>query len=332
LGAGVSYASGLPSWPELIRRLCQAVDQEHGQELFDVLIGEQFSLPVLASLVRRRVAGSYGLDAQLQFAELVRRSLYTGFPYYPGGVDFSNRRDFVHLIDSTNPTLRAVSALCAEPGGTKRVQANSHLQAVVTLNLDHLLQIHSRAKYFPSNFLRTIERPSERSAAGKLNIYHMHGFIRFDRKAGQAGKEAPDQLVLTEQDYFEAFNNPTRIFNYTFLFLLREYTALFVGTSMNDQNLRRLLYYSNAERLEARRAASAAPHAYPQEETQQAQPVPRHIALLPRPQHSVVADAFEASLGALGVQVLWLNSDFSDLAAIFEQIYESEGGAWSTVY
>ena len=46
-------------------------------------------------------------------------------------------------------------------------------------------------------------------------------------------------MVLTEQDYFDVFNDNTRLFNYTLLHLLREHSAVFVGLSLQDENLHR---------------------------------------------------------------------------------------------
>lgn len=55
----------------------------------------------------------------------------------------------------------------------------------------------------------------------------MHGLLRFDEKRDDRGKEAQDRVVITEQDYYDFFNDPTSIFNYTSLHLLREHSCLF---------------------------------------------------------------------------------------------------------
>lgn len=92
----------------------------------------------------------------------------------------------------------------------------------------------------------------------RINIYHLHGYLRFDKKAGEPRKET-DKITLTEQDYFDVFNDPTSIFNYTFLHLLREWTCLFIGLSMQDENVRRLLHYSAKERMESLMAEGQVP-------------------------------------------------------------------------
>src|SRR5205814_9304290 len=98
--------------------------------------------------------------------------------------------------------------------------------------------------------LRTIERPSAGPRLGRINVYYPHGFLDFDSSCiDDLRKESPDRLVLAEAAYFDFFNRPTELFTYTLLTLLREHTCVFVGLSMQDENLRRLLHYSFQERL-----------------------------------------------------------------------------------
>src|SRR6185437_9069910 len=97
---------------------------------------------------------------------------------------------------------------------------NSLIHGIVTFNLDALLQAYVRARY-GRHLLRTTERASAGKKPHTISLYHMHGHLRFDEMAGDLTKEAPDAVVLTEQDYFDFFNNPNSMFNYTFLYLLR---------------------------------------------------------------------------------------------------------------
>ncbi len=221
LGAGVSVGCGLPAWPDLLQRvIAQYLNDE-------VQVGDlrahELSLPAIASLIEERMPDRHA------FVEAVRDALYRGFPFYPAGVDKGNRRAFVRHIQETNPTLRTVAALCAIPSSSGRTfDANPRVHGLVTFNLDALLQAYVYA-HFEKRLLRTVERPSAGSIPGKISIYHMHGFLRFDRAKGDLSKEAPDAVVLTEQDYFDFFNQPTSLFNYTFLYLLREHPCCFIG-------------------------------------------------------------------------------------------------------
>ena len=330
LGAGVSLKSGLPSWPDLLDRLFSTCYSSPRPDLFLNLKDEGMPLPVIASLLEEN-ARSYG-DTHAPreaFTDLVREALYRDFVWFPGGVRRDRAREFADMIDAQNRTLRAVSALCVSHSSNSGLfSPNPRVKGVVTFNLDSLLQAHSWAKYCVNpkrqRILRTVERPSARSRSDKISVYHVHGHMRFDRKLGDPTKEAPDQMVLTEQDYFDAFNDYTRMFNYTFLHLLREHTAIFIGLSMQDENLRRLLHYSRMERVRALRAERV-------DRAEIGPRVRRHVAVLRKFPDPALNDAYELTLAPLGVIVVWLDS-FEEIPSYLERVYSSTGDNWSDVY
>jgi hypothetical protein len=155
-------------------------------------------------------------------------------------------------------------------------------------------------------------------------MYHVHGFFQFeDKHIGVVGSEAPDIRVLTEQEFFDFFNSPTSTYNYTFLHTLREYRVLFIGMSLQDDNVRRLLHYSFQERRqshikEGRDDADATARAT------------RHFALLPAP-NAAVRPALETSLLRLGVRPVWL-TDYDEIPDRLGALYESTPHEWSAVY
>jgi hypothetical protein len=241
LGSGVSVDSGLPKWVSLVERLAADRAPEVGKALFERLRDGGLSLPVITSVIEGRS------DGRTDFVEHVRDALYSEFPFYRTGVDGHDRDRFLHHVEQDNTTLRAVAALCAKREEGETYSPNRKIRAVISLNLDHLLQVYTEARY-GRRLLRTIESPSASSNPDKIGIYHIHGFLRFDRKARIKTKEAAYGVVLTEQDYFDVYNNPLSVFNYTFMYLLRESACLFIGLSMQDENVRRLLHFSKMER------------------------------------------------------------------------------------
>jgi hypothetical protein len=317
LGAGVSVDSQLPNWRDLLQRLVSIHPETGDNKLFEDLESHGLSLPVIASLLEERSSD------RREFIKRVREVLYRDLPYFPGGVSKSNRRSFVEHIQRTNPTLRSIASLCAIPREDGRTyEANKRIHAIVTFNLDALLQAYIYARY-EKRLLRTIDRPSASRNPDKINIYHMHGFLRFDPMAGDPSKEAPDAAVLTEQDYFDFFNEPTSLFNYTFLYLLREFSCLFVGLSMQDENVRRLLHYSKAERLGAFRSEGVT--------TVSREKATRHYAVLKRSGKVQVDKAIEDTLDPLGTRALWIN-DFAEIPIQIEGIYRSAGESWEAVF
>ena len=315
LGAGVSLGSRLPTWSGLLSRL--AADSTDAPDVDgDALIKEGLALPVIASILEEQSPD------RAHFAERVRRALYRDLPFFPHGVDKGNRGDFVRFIREENRTLHAVGALCALPTARRRYEPNRRIRGIVTFNLDALLQAYVYAR-FEKRLLRTIERASASSSSRRINIYHMHGFLRFDSHAGDLRKDGPDSLVLTEQDYFNFFNDPTSLFNYTFLYLLRESTCLFIGLSMQDENIRRILHLSRLERVRALRREGCAP----EEARRRAL---RHFAILKRSGAPRLDHAIELTLRPLGTNVLWID-DWAEIEQELRGLYESTGEKWDSV-
>ena len=91
---------------------------------------------------------------------------------------------------------------------------------------------------------------------------------------------------------------------------------------MNDDNLRRLLYYSKSERARSYLAEGSPRRAK--------RDVIRHFAVMLRPKKSVAAEAIRASLETLGTRVLWIEN-FSEIPERLREIYESNGAAWVEV-
>jgi len=217
LGAGVSLDSKLPNWIGLLKRLgskCLGVD---GDKSIDKLLDKRFSLPAIASMLKAKC------PSDTKFSDLVRASLYQDFePYKQRDVRDVDMKKLIEDACSNNCTLRAVAALCAKwDEKTASYSHNDKIHAVVNFNLDPLLREYTEVRY-KKILMRSVERPSKSSDPEKINLYYMHGFLRFDSKANDPEKEAFDKLVLSEQEYFDFFNSPTSLFNYTFLYLLRQ--------------------------------------------------------------------------------------------------------------
>jgi SIR2-like domain len=327
LGAGVSYDSGLPNWPGLLERVADRLGDREG--LFGDLQRSGIPLEVVASILEEQCrSGSRSSRSRRgKFIEHVRAALYQEFPFFPGGVTKTNRRKFVRNVRTSNPTLRAVASLCARRKREDRTYTpNPRVRAVVTFNLDAVLQAYVYARY-EKRLLRTVERASAQAFTGRINVYHMHGFLRFDRWVNDPAREAPDAVVLTEQDYFNFFGDPTSLFNYTFLYLLREWPCLFVGLSMRDENIRRLLHVSTTERVRGMKNAGWKRDRIDREAL-------RHFAILRRSDASRSDDAdhaFEASLRPLGTSVLWID-DYAEIQPQLRKMYEAADSDWDLVY
>jgi hypothetical protein len=318
MGAGTSLGCGLPTWKELLDRVAARTVGGEDAHLLKTLYADGWQEPAIAGVLARKC------KTNDEFRERVREALYRDLPHSSRrGVDRSNHTDFAKFVRKTNSTLRAIAALCAVPGPGRTFAPNPAVHAILNFNLDSLLQAYVSARY-RKRFIRTVERASAQRRSGKINTYHVHGYLLFGELAGSKSREA-DKLVLTENEYYESFGRPLQVFSYTFLHLLREHSCLFVGLSMTDQNLRRLLHYSYQERVEAYKEEEIDP---PESE------LVRHFAIMQRSPSGLLNESRETSLRGLGVQILWIDK-FDEIPKLLREVYESRKssrGKWKLVF
>lgn len=225
LGAGVSKPYGIPTWNDLVLEiLFQQTDVARRLEKIDLPFRRalaawlvdyyEYDPIILARVVkneiRRRASRrrAQEIDPHALFLEKVREHLYPKNPPAP----------------HEPTTLTAVADLIKKSG------ENTGVAAVVSFNYDDLLE----RKLAGSLEFRPVW--SDRRSRDKgLPILHPHGFLP------QEGDPADCRIVFTEDDYHGLTTSVfhwalTAIVNY-----LRHHTVLFIGLSMLDPNLRRLL-------------------------------------------------------------------------------------------
>lgn len=316
LGAGVSSGCGLPSWAGLLERLARHTPKGDKTPLYECLKGE-YSLPAVASVIET-------FYEKAEFTEAVKRHLYEDFPFRKG-VKGRNRKPFIKYVKKHNRTMASVASFCAVREGPEHFVPNPRVHAIINTNYDSVFRAYMGRRYRMSRrspnslgadrLVRTIERPSAGSKYGRMPVYYVHGFIRFDTDTEDMQSGAADLRVLTEQEFFNFFNNPNGMFNYSFLHLLREYPCLFVGMSLKDDNVRRLLHYSKKERKAAYMTEG-------REEADAERRSVRHFAILKRPEGDELVKATRISLRRLGVTALWVK-EHDHIRNRLRDLYES---------
>lgn len=311
LGAGVSQSSNLPGWNELVCRVGDRLGVT--RKTVTSLLDARFDATVVASYLRSR-AGSHE-----KFVEAVRASLYRDFTFREA-VGRGNHRRFAAHIRETNPTLHAVGTLCGIRVDDDRYAPNPRVRAIMTLNIDALLEIYTRAR-FRTRVLRTVERASASASSSRIHSYHIHGFLIRDLPSGRPSRsvESDDRLVLTEQQYFDVVANASGFVNYTMLHLLREHRFLFVGLSMTDPNLRRALHLSFSERVRELQAEG-------ETEADSRRRADRHWAVVQRRGREIDA-ATAGVLHVLGVTPIWIR-EWLEVPALLRALYETTGDCW----
>lgn len=212
LGAGVSVSAGLPDWPRLLKRLAtRFIRDEVGNSLShtdeEAVLGYfESGVPQSPLIVARLLREGLGKT----FGENVRKAIYQGGP-------------------SPSDLLTEIGALCV-PGRTRQGPPG-----VVTFNFDTLLEDELSKRALPH---ASIFQEGQEASPSELPIYHVHGFLP---KTDPVTPQHVDALVFSEDAYHTQFADPYSWNNVVQLNLLRSHVCLFVGLSMSDPNLRRLL-------------------------------------------------------------------------------------------
>lgn len=320
VGAGLSIANRMPSWVSLTASLANSAGKT-----VTSLANEGVPLTSQLGIAHGATLGSSGAE---EWTERVRKALYRGFTLQLNenglsvqpdvyemesnkGRDVKLRRAVRAFFEKTNPALVEIISMCSVRG---KKDAAPRIVAVLTTNLDSLLQICDRAIHGSPRKLRTIERATKSSDIGKISLYHLNGYLTPYKKAS-ASKEAADRLVLTEAEYTRRNDSPNHWAATTLHFVLRECPVLFVGCSMDDELVRRALYRTCAGRLtdvgaerEERRIARLTG--------------PKHFVVRKWPRSTATRDALVKSYELMDVSPVWVGA-WKDLPVRLRQLRET---------
>jgi hypothetical protein len=208
LGAGVSVSCAAPSWAELLLRLHNlATSKQWSVDLSG--LSEVYSESVAADgpLISARLAVAGADDQSDEFRTQLRAEIYRG-------VEPNRRSDLVAQL--------ARLAQCCE--------GRAGIKSVLTYNYDVLLEEEFDQL---GRGYRRLDR-NDRGSSHGIEIRHVHGFL---------GRSKLDHewVVLTERAYHSEYASPFSWSNVVQLNAFRESSCLFVGLSMTDPNLRRML-------------------------------------------------------------------------------------------
>ncbi|MBK8022526.1 MAG: SIR2 family protein [Chloroflexi bacterium] len=304
LGAGVSMGSGVPSYLELARQLFSRATGSAAAEQGDTDPDKMIQYAV-DHLEKREKLRLYVKEALYARVDTQRSHKMLGSKTY---------RD--------NATLDAVISFCAAipgsplvPESTARSETNPKVGGILTTNYDSLVEGAFGSKY-GKKLLKPVGREGAREEMpGKrvIPVYHMHGYVSYVDDPDEPDRVKASDLVIAEEDYYRAFYNLLGFGNIVAMSFLRRFPCLFIGCSMQDRNIRRILYHLRRERIDATA-------------------VVQHYALLtPR---AADADAMDdALLRSLGVVPIRLAQPLEEgptfgeqVEAILERLYVSLDG------
>ena len=208
LGAGVSCSEGLPGWGNLlIAILSDATKTKVRKEEFDALFKANGSSSIIMGRYIRRL---YNDDKQL-LKNAIHDCLY------------KNRT----LGDIKSATIKKICEL------VKKYPEN--VKSIITYNYDDLIEQQLANISVASCSVFDTHEPD-----GRFPVYHVHGIL--DHKGIKSS-----EIVLSEDDYHEQYRRSFMWSNVEQLHALQNNNCFFIGLSMTDPNLRRLLDFTKSE-------------------------------------------------------------------------------------
>lgn len=283
LGAGVSFDSGVPLWSDLINKLLakmivsrfkeSKIESEQLSKIIDLAYENQEN----SSITQMRYIRS-AFD-NVTYNKLVHQSLYSNKP------------------NINTRLLKAISAICAP------TRNHIGVQGIVTYNFDDLIERRLKKDNVSVNSIFDSNGCTNNS---ELSIFHVHGYLpkRFD-------EETSHELIFSEEDYHRVYRDAYCWSNLVQLNYLREKTCLFIGCSLTDPNLRRLLDVASRSNEK-----------------------PRHFALLRRPKIEKTEELSrfdietyvkidmsikERCFSMMGINIIWID-DFKEISDILHWI------------
>lgn len=225
LGAGASRDAKIATWEALI------------SELFFALINKEMNAKEIKLTDADRDNIVAVIRNQNGYSPLLQiRFLRQGFE--------DNLEDLVRGIlyknsDISSDLLKEIVQLCVPNRGKTGVQAiiNYNFDDLIEKNLDN-----RRVKY------RSIYSDGVKPYSDELGIYHVHGFL--PQNKGDYENLAKSLLVFSEEGYHKLLLEPYNWANMSQLNYLTNNTCLFIGLSMTDPNLRRLLDISSQKNFD----------------------------------------------------------------------------------
>lgn len=325
LGAGVSRSVRLPGWAELIRsltvtmmsrRVRTAIDaleelsdeqrwEAIGAIQQDVERGADYDKPIL--MMARAIKDELGdrlpwVIANILYARRLffhRRTLAKRFP--GSRLILFAERDRQRLPSS--PLLDSIVALARAERDVNGVQA------IVNYNYDDLIDEKLRQQNVRCI---TVRSGRDRVPPGTLPCYHVHGvlpMLEIHKLHDSRQRKAIGNFVFSEDEYHAEYSDPYRWSNMTQMSHLGRYTGLFVGLSMEDPNLRRLIDVTHKQ--------------YPEIANYAILTRRKPLSKSRDSKQNVLTNLFEevetSSFDKIGVKVLWVDN-YDQIPVVLKQV------------
>lgn len=295
LGAGVSFDAKIATWDRLISKLFVTLIEKKLKDNDIEIEDDKDKEKILKEVMIQNS------NSQLLQTRFLRSEFSEKFPDIVRDVLYENALD-------TSDLLEEVCQLCISKRG------KIGIQAIITYNFDDLVEKNLKR-------LRVKCRPIYAEGMipdnQEIGIYHVHGFLPKDKECYD--NLAKSLLVFSEEGYHKLLLEPYNWANITQLNFLTNNTCIFIGLSLTDPNLRRLLEVAAQKNSDMERTA-------------------KHYAIMRRFKLDKNNDARntdsiskfenineslqELFFLELGVNIIWID-DFSDIPNLLKQIKDT---------
>lgn len=219
LGAGVSMSFGLPDWNTLLQNLM--IDTIGETRKVSTVLSKIFTdifkpSPLIAG---RYIQEKYNNNKN-SFEEAVRSVIYKNLE-----------------IDKQSKTIDEIINFCIASG------KSPNLNSIITYNYDDILERRLKKVSFDVPFMPIYGIGMNPN--GHLPIYHVHGFLPFEGDLSDN-----NQITFGESIYHKQYLDIYSWNNIVQINKFRDYNCIFIGSSLTDPNIRRLLEISKRQRGE----------------------------------------------------------------------------------
>lgn len=210
LGAGVSIGFGLPNWDTLLQKL-MITTIEREQNVSTVLSKLFTDIFTPSPLIAGRYLQKYYEDKKLSFEEAVRKVLYEDLD-----------------INKKSELMDEIVNFCVAPG------KSPNIDSIISYNFDDVLEqrLNKVGVTVPFKPIYGIGM----NPNGQLPIYHVHGYLPHKGKISEN-----NQITFGESIYHKQYTDIYSWNNIVQINKFRDSNCIFIGSSLTDPNIRRLL-------------------------------------------------------------------------------------------
>ncbi len=289
-GAGVSIDANIPKWDDLVKqllvRMINVVLREKNEELSD-------------SNVQKLIELAYGNMEGSQLAQM---------RYIKSALSETQYFDLLHDVlyedtESVTDLLESIARICMPR------RRHIGVKSIITYNFDDLVE---RALTRHNVRHASIVSDEDVPALANLNIYHVHGYMPYER----LDTVFDTNIVFSEEDYHRVYRDAYCWSNIVQLNAFRENTCLFIGCSFNDPNMRRMLDIATRKGDKPRHFAMLRRKQYT---TQEADNESNDaLEMFKRIDLSITDEYFKT----LGINVIWVDA-YSDIPELLNEMVEA---------